>query len=99
GQYFDALAASDEGDILPLYDLFASVLKRAVKTIERPDYVRDFVQGRLLRTKQQRYEGWMSIARHVTDCLRRAVRVRGWDAFFQGYPDEVAFDLLCDFNP
>jgi Fic family protein len=96
GQYLDALAASDDGDILPLYDLFAAVVKRSVKTMSRPDYVHDFVQDRLLATRRQRYEAWFQLATHFTDCLRRAIRARGWEVGFQGYPDLTSFALLCD---
>ena len=96
GQYLDALGASDEGDILPLYDLFAAVMKRSVKTMSRPDYVHDFVQDRLLATGRQRYEAWLQLATHFTDCLRRAIRARHWEVGFQGYPDLTSFALLCD---
>ncbi|MFN2468891.1 MAG: Fic family protein [Gaiellaceae bacterium] len=95
GQYLTALAASDEADILPLYDLFASVVKRSAKAMGRAGYARDFIQGRLLQTPAQRYEGWQRLAYHLTNCLRTAVRERGWDAAFQGYPDEFGYDLLC----
>jgi Fic family protein len=98
GQYLDALAASDEGDILPLYDLFASVLKRSVRAMGQTGYARDFVQDRLLRTREQRFEGWLNLARHFTDCLRGAIRKAGWEALYQGYPDLSSFALLCDHN-
>jgi hypothetical protein len=96
GQYLDALAASDDGDILPLYDLFATVIKRAVKTMGKPGYARDLVEERLLRTTKQRYEAWNRVAGQFTNALRTAIRRRGWEAFFQGYPDETSFQLLCD---
>ena len=54
--YLDALAASDEADILPLYDLFVGSLRRAVRVMERPNYVESKVRGELLATTAQRYE-------------------------------------------
>lgn len=96
GQYIDALAASDDGDILPLYDLFSGAIKRAVRTMAKPGYARDFVQGTLLRTQTERYEGWLQITRHFTDCVRKEIRALGWDAFYQGYPDLPSFELLCE---
>jgi Fic family protein len=96
GQYLDALAASDDGDILPLYDLFATVTKRAVKTMSRPGYARELVEERLLKTTRQRYDAWERVATQFTNGLRRNIRDRGWNAFFQGRPDVSAFRLLCD---
>ncbi len=98
GQYLDALAASDDGDILPLYDLFTQVLKRSVKEMGKPSYARDFVQDRLLGGEQQRYDAWMQLTYHFTECFRRSVRDRGWDATFQGYPDHTSFALLSSGN-
>jgi hypothetical protein len=96
GQYLDALAASDDGDILPLYDLFAQVLRRSVRTMARPRYVRDLVQDRLLRTGEQRYEAWMRLTYHFSECLRREIRVRGWETHFQGYPELWGYSLLTE---
>src|SRR5207302_1580189 len=96
GQYLDALAASDEGDILPLYDLFATVVKRAVKTMSQPGYARELVEDRLLRTEGQRFEAWYRLTASFTDSLRSAIRAEGWDAIYQGYPDLTAFMLLRD---
>ena len=98
GQYLDALAASDEGDILPLYDLFTQVLKRSVKEMSRESYARDFLRDRLLGSQQQRYDSWMQLTYHFTECLRRSIRARGWDATFQGYPDNTSFALLSARN-
>ena len=99
GQYLDALAASDDGDILPLYDLFASTVKRSVREMSKESYVRKFVQDHLLGTDANRFTAWLQIARHFTDCLRRSLRTYGWDALYQGYPDLPSFELLCDRNP
>ena len=48
GEYYDALAASDEGNILPLYRLFATIIRRTVKAMARPNYTHDFLENRLL---------------------------------------------------
>lgn len=96
GQYLDALGASDEGDILPLYDLFSSVVKRSARAMGRSGYVKAFIEDRLLRTPEQRYDGWQRLMYHLTDCLRKSVRERGWDIRFQGYPDTLGYELLSD---
>ena len=52
GEYYDALAASDEGNILPLYQLFATVIRRTVRAMARPGYTHDFLENRLLAMKR-----------------------------------------------
>ena len=58
GMYLEALAASDDGDILPLYDLFQRSLRRAVNEMEKRNYVERKVRGDLLNTGAKRYRRW-----------------------------------------
>jgi Fic family protein len=99
GQYYDALAESDQGDILPLWDLFSQILRRTVKTMSRPNFVRDVVQNRLLVGTEQRHKMWMVLAERFAKQLRTQLRRRNWDVQVQGYPDVSAFALLSELDP
>lgn len=99
GQYLDALAASDDGDILPLYSLFVSVLRRSVRTMARPEYVQSVIEDRLLSTRSQRHSLWLDGMRSFEDELRRAFEQRGFGLLHQGVPDLSSFALLEDLDP
>lgn len=58
GPYLEALALSDDGDLLPLYDLFAASLRRAVLSMEKPDFVQKKVRGELFGEVANRYSLW-----------------------------------------
>lgn len=98
GQYYDSLAASDDGDILPLYDLFVRVLRRTVRTMSSPDYVQDVIQDRLLTGTEARRRLWRPLAGQFADALMKAFVGRGWTTELQGYPDRASFGLLADRN-
>lgn len=97
--YLDALAASDDGDILPLYDLFVGSLRRAVRVMERPDYVESKIRDELLATTAQRYEVWKGLARTLFGCLDQKTRTRDWTIRLMGYPSLEDFDSLETRNP
>lgn len=94
GQYLDALAASDEGDILPLYDLFSKSLRRMVAAMERPDYVQRKIRLELLRTVQKRYVMWLELVKNLFDSLSVKASVAGWSIQLMGYPTDDDFALL-----
>lgn len=94
GQYLEALTASDEGDILPLYDLFTKALRRVVKTMERPDFVQSKIRDELLATTSQRHETWRGLARTFFTCLEQKARRAGWAIRLMGYPSLEDFSLL-----
>ncbi|MDX2574899.1 Fic family protein [Streptomyces scabiei] len=94
GQYYDVLAESDEGDLLPLYDLFVSVLNRTVRIMSKPDYVRDIIKDRLLTTSQNRYGLWKALPERYFGALSSELKGRGWSLLLQGYPDLESFALL-----
>lgn len=94
GEYLDALAASDEGDILPLYDLFVSSLRRVVLTMEKPNYVQSKIRGDLLKTTEQRYEAWLAMATALFGCIQQKTKWTPWGAYEMGYPKFEHFDLL-----
>jgi Fic family protein len=99
GQYYDALEASDSGDLLPLLDMFSKVVRRTVKTMARPGYVADIVNDRFLLYAEQRHTMWLSVMNSFTNHLRRQLRRRGWELVVQGYPDLTAFALLSSDDP
>lgn len=98
GPYLDALASSDDGDILPLYDLFVSSLRRTVRGMERPDYVESKVRDQLLTTAAQRHEVWYGLAASLLSCLDQKTRMGDWSVREMGYPALEDFALLESRN-
>jgi Fic family protein len=99
GKYLDALVASDEGDILPLYDLFLQATRRVVRNMERPDYVAAKIRNELLRTSRQRYDIWRAQAKALYTCVEQKLRHRpGWGVSLMGYPDQEGYALLEEMN-
>jgi hypothetical protein len=95
GQYLDALARSDEGDILPLYDLFASSLRRMVCDMERPQFVERKIRSELLSTADKRYDMWKKLLRTFFTTLEHKVqRPYGWALSLMGYPSAEDFVFL-----
>lgn len=99
GEYLDALAASDRGDILPLYDLFVRSLRRTIRTMERPDYVFAKIRGDLLASSPQRYHAWLKQAEALAECLRQKTKQTAWSLEVMGFPSPEAFDLLEERSP
>jgi hypothetical protein len=94
GQYLDALAASDDGDLLPLYDLFVKSLRRVVLMMEKPNYVQAKLRDELLATILQRYRIWRALAETFLTCLDQKSRRTSWSIGLMGYPSIEDFDLL-----
>ncbi|MER7923889.1 Fic family protein [Streptomyces sp. NPDC096057] len=99
GQYYDALARSDDGDILPLYDLFVKILNRTVRLMSRPDYVREIIKDRLLSTVRDRYALWKPLPDQFFRALSSELKSRGWSVLLQGNPDLGSFALLGECDP
>lgn len=98
GQYLDALGNSDDGDILPLYDLFVSALRRVVLMMEKPSYVEGKIRGDLLRTSSQRHSTWLGLASALYTCLQQKTKLLPWGVQEMGYPSLEDFDLLEQRN-
>lgn len=96
GQYLDALAASDDGDLLPLYDIFVKSLRRVVKTMEKPNYVESMIRDQLLATSDQRHRTWWALTESFFTCIDLKARRAGWRAQLMGYPGLEDFELLED---
>ncbi|MGY1669766.1 Fic family protein [Geodermatophilus sp. SYSU D00710] len=98
GEYYDALAASDDGDVLPLFDLFTRLLRRAVRRMGQPDYIENVIRDRMLTTPTQQQSLWQVQAERFTTAFRTALRRDGMDAHVQGYPSHEAFLDLADLR-
>lgn len=98
-RYLDALARSDEGDILPMYDFVTEVLARSIRVMAKEGYVASVIGGELLGTKNQRFTHWRRsaglFAHHLTARLER----ERWGCSPQGYPDVLSYGLLEEQHP
>lgn len=98
GEYYDALAASDDGDILPLFDLFGRVLRRSVKVMSAADYVENVIHDRLLTSESTQRKLWERVAHKFMDALRDKLRGHSWDVVPQGYPSQQSFHFLATMS-
>lgn len=99
GEYYAALAASDDGDLLPLFDLFGRVLRRSTKLMSSPDYVERVLRDRMLTSPSRQRALWHAQAQALTRALKSELRSRAWDGHVQGYPSDLSFDELAVLNP
>lgn len=99
GEYYDALACSDDGDILPLFELFVRVMRRSVRRMGQPDYVENVIRDRMLTSPSRQRELWQVVVQGFTDEFRRSLRSDGFDAHLQGYPSDASFLDLAESNP
>lgn len=95
GEYYDALAASDEGDLLPLLELFTRLIRRAVRRMGQPDYIENVIRDRMLTTPAQQQTLWQTLAERFTAAFRARLREHRYDAHVQGYPSHAAFADLA----
>jgi len=94
GEYYDALKESDNGDILPLYELFEKVIKRQSKTMARSSYIEEIIDDRLLVDETYRYNLWSALLSEFSDHLQKALRERGWRMKREGELGLKSFALL-----
>lgn len=95
GEYYTALAASDDGDILPLFELFEKVIRRQVRIMSRPSYVIDVINDRLLADEDQRRNLWLAATRTFANELSARLSEVGFGLDLQGLPSSDSFALLC----
>ncbi|GAB3599845.1 hypothetical protein GCM10027586_02360 [Kineococcus gypseus] len=98
GEYYDCLAVSDEGDILPLYDLFTRILRRTTRTMSNPGYVEQVINTQVLNTPDARYSTWRTLVEKFEYLLHGSLEERGWQGRLQGYPDSSGFHQLASLN-
>lgn len=96
GQYLDALARSDEGDILPLYELFSQVVRRQVRVMARHEYVSEVVEQRLLSDLRSRFGIWRNAVDAFTVRITEVLQKRDWVCKIDGIPDLASFHLLSN---
>ena len=96
--YLDALAASDNGDLLPLYDLFFKSLRRRLKELERPDYVERKIRSELFRSVETRFSLWRDAVDNFTHSFRIKANREGLDVRIYGTPSLEDFVALEDLS-
>ena len=94
GPYLEALAASDEGDILPLYDLFTRSLRRLVLQMEKPGFVDRTIRLQLFDTESKRYRIWREELENLYNCLRIKLLKTDCSISLMGFPAEEDFGAL-----
>lgn len=98
GQYYDALAKSDDGDILPLLELFVQTLSRTVKIMKSPNYIQQVIDDRLLSSHRDRHGLWMSLLAGFHGVIDKKLTALGGSCEYQGSPTLEAFTLLTDHD-
>lgn len=96
--YLDALAASDEGDLLPLYDLFHQALRRRLCELEKPDYVDKKIKSELFASSNNRYQLWREEMTNLCKSVEIKAKLKGWGTQVMGYPSLEDFACLENRN-
>ncbi|WP_454301175.1 Fic family protein [Salana multivorans] len=99
GEYYDALAHSDQGDILPLYRLFGRSLRKQTQLMARPEYVTDVITNRLLATEHQQFTYWHSAVSIFAKKIGLQLEELGLGSRLQGIPGPTDFSLLGERSP
>ena len=99
GEYYEALARSDDGDILPLFELFTRVLRRGVRRMDQPNYVENVIRDRMLVTPSQQHRLWEALAQRFARKLAEELENSGLQADVQGYPSAAGFFDIANGNP
>lgn len=95
GEYYDSLAQSDEGNVLPLLTLFERVMRRTVTEMAKPGYVEGVIRSRLLATPDDRQRLWQYLAETFQTELTTALGAYGMTLLVQGYPSAVSLRNLA----
>lgn len=98
GEYFAALAESDEGNILPLYELFVRLMRRQVTLMSTPGYVDALINDRFLASNRDRFRFWLATLEQFESVFTHALGVQGLDWRVHGRPTLESFSLLGTRN-
>lgn len=98
GEYYNALAKSDEGDLLPLYSLFVNAIARQAKLMSKPRYVLDLVEDRFLVSEREQHSYWRAALGSFAEVAASECNKRGLVFERQGDLGLQSFSLLCDRN-
>jgi Fic family protein len=95
-EYYEALAASDGSDILPLAVLFARSILRSLTELEDPVYAKTLIEADLGNVDD--YSKWQGTMGRFADAL--AVELQQYRLILSrvGLPSGSAFQLLRDSN-
>ncbi|OZD53574.1 Fic family protein [Rhodococcus sp. 06-1460-1B] len=97
-QYYDALARSDSGELLPLFDLFVKVLRRTSKQMCRDNYARNRIRGTLLSDSRKRYDHWSEQVELLFDKINQDVSSSKISMKYQGVPAIDSFVELQELD-
>jgi Fic family protein len=98
-RYYDALATSDTGNILPLFSLFAKMQERVAARLSRDEYLSALVERTFLASTRDRFLHWTQAFNHFRDAFRLGVNEHYWSFTPQGFPEIEEFELLTDRDP
>lgn len=99
GEYYDSLAASDEGDLLPLFDLFGRTIRRTVRAMGSPDYVEQVIRERILVSEDEQQKFWRLTCETFLHLLTQGLNRHGWTTVPQGLPSASALRELAEYDP
>ncbi|WP_307108412.1 Fic family protein [Rhodococcus sp. SORGH_AS_0303] len=97
-QYYKALALSDNGELLPLFDMFIKVLRRTSKQMCRDGYARKKIQGTLLNDHRMRYQQWSGLVEKFFTELTTNLQLDGIKVTYQGVPAIDSFVELQELD-
>lgn len=95
-EYYEALAASDGSDILPLAVLFSRSMLRSIAELEDPVYAKTLIEADLGNVDD--YEKWQGTIGKFADALTVELGRLGLLLARVGLPSGSAFQLLRDGN-
>ncbi len=93
-QYYDHLAASDDGNILPLLELFGTLQEKEARLLSRDDYVDSILNRSIFRDPSNRHRAWLVYYERFLAALQTEVERVGWSFRRLGLPDAGQFVLL-----
>lgn len=96
GEYYNALAKSDEGDLLPLYSLFVNAIARQAKLMSRSRYVLDLIEDRFLVSEREQHAYWRAALKSFAEAVAGECGKRGLVFAQQGDLGLESFSLLRD---
>ncbi|WP_175345516.1 Fic family protein [Clavibacter tessellarius] len=96
GEYYAALQASDEGDLLPLYELFEKAIRRQSKLMARSTYLQEIIDDRLLSSIEDKYNLWQASLNRFSVAMAEHARRARLNFTVQGTLSLEEFGLLLE---
>lgn len=91
-RYYEALAASDGGDIAPLFSLYVAGLHRTLSELEDPQFASSLLAGDLAR--QDHFDSWTAVHQRFNVLLQEAMTARGVEMEVVGFIGSADFAWL-----